>query len=83
MFSTIRAEQFQARCSAVGTWPIQRTLSGSGQPPEFLSTHPVDEKRISELQRHMPRALEEYERARPRADKDQNGVTVDGSVSLE
>lgn len=28
--------------------------------PSFLSTHPMDEKRISELERYMPEALAEY-----------------------
>jgi predicted Zn-dependent protease len=34
-----------------------------GRPPEFLSTHPVDRRRIAELERLMPRAVAEYERA--------------------
>jgi predicted Zn-dependent protease len=37
-----------------------------GRPPEFLSTHPLDEKRIAALQRHLPKAIAEYERARAR-----------------
>jgi len=37
-----------------------------GRPPEFLSTHPMDDKRIAALQRHLPRAIAEYERARAR-----------------
>ncbi len=32
--------------------------------PSFLSTHPVDAHRISELQRHLPQALAEYQQAR-------------------
>jgi metalloendopeptidase OMA1, mitochondrial len=32
-----------------------------GQPPEFLSTHPLDEKRIKDLEKHMPEALAIYE----------------------
>lgn len=31
-----------------------------GGTPQFLSTHPLDEKRISELERYMPQALAEY-----------------------
>lgn len=34
--------------------------SSGGETPAFLSTHPVDEKRISELQRYLPEALAEY-----------------------
>jgi predicted Zn-dependent protease len=53
---------------AVAFWQrFAQAKAGSAQPPEFLSTHPVDEKRISELQRQLPKAEEEYERARPRA----------------
>ncbi|TVQ91161.1 MAG: M48 family peptidase [Chromatiaceae bacterium] len=33
-----------------------------GSTPEFLSTHPVDSRRIAELERMLPRALAEYER---------------------
>ncbi|NBC47055.1 MAG: M48 family metalloprotease [Gammaproteobacteria bacterium] len=37
-----------------------------GAPPEFLSTHPLDQRRIAQLQRLMPRAVAEYEMARAR-----------------
>jgi len=37
-----------------------------GGPPEFLSTHPLDESRIVALERLLPEALQEYERARSR-----------------
>lgn len=37
-----------------------------GRSPEFLSTHPLDAGRIAELQRYLPRAMAEYERARAR-----------------
>ncbi|MBN2162166.1 MAG: M48 family metallopeptidase [Pontiellaceae bacterium] len=44
---------------AVGFW--QRMAASSAEkPPEFLSTHPSDERRIRELQAHMPEALEYY-----------------------
>lgn len=35
-----------------------------GQTVEFLSTHPLDQRRIARLEQLMPRALAEYERAR-------------------
>jgi predicted Zn-dependent protease len=41
---------------------MERT--GSAAPPEFLSTHPSHGTRIQQLQSWMPKALEEYERAR-------------------
>ncbi|NLT71931.1 MAG: M48 family metallopeptidase [Verrucomicrobiaceae bacterium] len=34
--------------------------ASGGNTPQFLSTHPLDEKRISELQHYMPEALAEY-----------------------
>jgi predicted Zn-dependent protease len=37
-----------------------------GKPPEFLSTHPVDARRIAQLEQMLPRAMAEYERARAR-----------------
>jgi predicted Zn-dependent protease len=38
--------------------------AGGGQPPEFLSTHPSHSTRISELNAHMPVALQLQSRAR-------------------
>lgn len=49
--------------AAVSFWTRMRDLGG-GSVPEFLSTHPAHETRIERLQALMPRALEEYERAR-------------------
>lgn len=37
-----------------------------GKPPEFLSTHPLDNTRIANLERLMPKAMDEYELARSR-----------------
>jgi predicted Zn-dependent protease len=38
--------------------------SGGALPPEFMSTHPAHETRIRQLEELMPKALEEYQRAR-------------------
>lgn len=35
----------------------------SGKPPEFLSTHPSDQRRAADLRRELPKALENYEAA--------------------
>jgi len=37
--------------------------SSQGAPPEFLSTHPANETRISDLQKWMPEAMGIYERS--------------------
>ncbi len=37
--------------------------SSQGAPPEFLSTHPANETRISDLQKWMPEAMAIYERS--------------------
>ncbi|MDF2377387.1 MAG: M48 family metallopeptidase [Verrucomicrobiales bacterium] len=41
-----------------GAWRTANSQGGSG--PQFLSTHPLDEKRIAELRKYMPQALAEY-----------------------
>jgi predicted Zn-dependent protease len=38
-----------------------------GKPPEFLSTHPLDARRIAQLEQLLPRARAEYERARAKS----------------
>lgn len=46
---------------AVPFWQRMATAaSGSGKPPEFLSTHPSDENRIAKLQGYMDEALGYY-----------------------
>lgn len=48
---------------AVGFWQrfaAYKKRSGKGASVEFLSTHPLDDRRIQALQAYMPRALAEY-----------------------
>jgi predicted Zn-dependent protease len=46
---------------AVGFWERMAAKSeGSSQPPEILSTHPVYETRIANIQNLMPEAMEYY-----------------------
>lgn len=44
---------------AVEFWKRMAAASGK-KPPEFLSTHPVDEKRIANIELELPEALEYY-----------------------
>ncbi|HHC72808.1 MAG TPA: M48 family peptidase [Thiotrichales bacterium] len=49
--------------AAIDFWKRFRAWNekeGGETPPEFLSTHPLDETRIHALQEFLPRALEEY-----------------------
>jgi metalloendopeptidase OMA1, mitochondrial len=48
---------------AVGFWTRMSELSAGG-PPEFLSTHPADRRRINEIEALLPEVLEIYERQR-------------------
>ena len=48
---------------AVSFWTRMSKLGGS-RPPEFLSTHPVDAKRIENIQKILPKAMEYYKPAR-------------------
>ncbi len=41
-------------------WQRMSQQSGGGKPPEFLSTHPSDQKRIQDLQAFMPEAMKYY-----------------------
>jgi predicted Zn-dependent protease len=49
---------------AIGFWKRFAAYNAErgGAPPAFLSTHPLDQQRIAQLERLMPRALAEYER---------------------
>lgn len=41
-------------------WKRMSEAGGGQKPPELLSTHPSDEKRISDLEAYMPEALKYY-----------------------
>ncbi len=50
---------------AISFWERMSGMGGD-QPPEFASTHPSHGRRIEDLKAFMPKALAEYEKARPR-----------------
>ena len=45
---------------AIGLWERMEALSAGQKPPEFLSTHPSEGKRITQLKEFMPEALTYY-----------------------
>jgi predicted Zn-dependent protease len=49
---------------SINLWQRMESLSTSNKPPEFLSTHPSEGKRIEELQKLMPEALKYYNSAK-------------------
>jgi predicted Zn-dependent protease len=49
---------------SVELWKNMQAASGGKTPSEFFSTHPSDPTRISNLEAHMPEAIELYEQAR-------------------
>ena len=44
-------------------WERMKSLSGGEQPPEWLSTHPSHDTRISDLEKAIPEAMKYYEEA--------------------
>jgi predicted Zn-dependent protease len=47
---------------AVSFWQRMETMSGGGEPPEFLSTHPAHATRVSDLQKEIPEAMKYYKK---------------------
>jgi len=45
---------------AISLWKRMEQAGGGSKPPEFLSTHPLEENRIKELEKIMPQALAYY-----------------------
>lgn len=45
---------------AIGLWQRMQAKAGSGNTPEFLSTHPGPERRIEQLQTYLPEAMKYY-----------------------
>jgi predicted Zn-dependent protease len=45
---------------AIGLWERMELLSNGQKPPEFLSTHPAEGRRIDQLNKYMPEAMTYY-----------------------
>lgn len=52
--------------AAIVFWQKMAARRDAGDGPSFLSTHPVDARRLAELQKFLPQAMAEYERATAR-----------------
>lgn len=44
--------------AAIDFWKKMAAKSGNGKTPEFLSTHPSDIRRIKDMEKNLPKALE-------------------------
>lgn len=49
---------------AISFWQRMAKVGGAGKPPEFLATHPSDERRIAQLQSFMNEAMTYYKPAK-------------------
>jgi len=47
---------------ATAFWQRMASKAGGQKPPEFLSTHPSDERRIADIQRLIPEAMQYYKK---------------------
>jgi predicted Zn-dependent protease len=45
---------------AVALWERMEKMSNGQKPPEFMSTHPSEGRRIEELKKYLPEALKFY-----------------------
>jgi predicted Zn-dependent protease len=48
---------------AISLWERMEKMSNGQKPPEFVSTHPSEGRRIDELQKYLPEALKYYKPA--------------------
>ncbi len=48
---------------AISFWRRMSEMKGGQAPPEFISTHPSDKKRIAQIEKQLPEALKYYQKA--------------------
>jgi predicted Zn-dependent protease len=48
---------------SINLWVKMSQASQGQTPPEFMSTHPADSTRMDNLNKNMPRALQEFQQA--------------------
>jgi predicted Zn-dependent protease len=46
--------------TAIPFWERMSKLGGGNQPPEFLSTHPANQRRIEDIKKEIPEAMKYY-----------------------
>lgn len=52
--------------AAINLWKKMQNVEGRGEPPQFLSTHPVSTNRIATIQAMMPKVLPLYQQSKYR-----------------
>lgn len=52
--------------AAINLWKKMQNVEGRGEPPQFLSTHPVSANRIDTLQAMLPKVIPLYQQSRYR-----------------
>lgn len=67
--------------ASVPFWQRMSAASGGQAPPEFMSTHPSSDTRISNLQKWMPEALRYYNKSDGSNSGNQSGGSGSGSSS--
>jgi predicted Zn-dependent protease len=67
--------------ASVGFWQRMAAASGGQSPPEFMSTHPSNDTRISNLQKWMPEALRYYNKSDGSNSGNKSGGSGTGSSS--
>ncbi len=52
--------------AAITLWRKMQAVEGRGEPPQFLSTHPVSSNRIANIQALLPKVMPLYQQAKAR-----------------
>ena len=50
--------------TAIDFWKRMSAIKDGESPPEFMSTHPSDDRRIRDIEKHIPEAMEYYNKTK-------------------